>query len=145
MAVGGIEFEISVSLVPKLNYFSLGKPSKRKIREKLRFYDPLLGPNLRKNWNVDYFEIFAPPLTLAKTVLKPSDPGINITKILSNCHIGTIYHISISISIIYQSYMYQYITHILSKSRPCIFEKFENPEPPPRLKRSLDFEWFEFF
>ena len=120
MAVVGIEFEISVSLVP--NYFSLGKPSKRKIREKLRFYDPLLGPNLRKNWNVDYFDIFAPPLTVSKL----SDPGINITKILSNCHIGTIYHISISI--IYQSYMYQYITHILSKSRPCIFEKFENPE-----------------
>ena len=29
MVVGGIEFEISVSLVPKLNYFSLGVTSKK--------------------------------------------------------------------------------------------------------------------
>ena len=41
--------------------------------------------------------------------------------------------------------MYQYITHILSKSRPCIFEKFENPEPPPPSPQSsLDFELWTF-
>ena len=31
---------------------------------------PPLGPNLGKIWNVDYFDIVAPPLTLAKTIPK---------------------------------------------------------------------------
>ena len=61
---------------------------------------PPLRPNLGKNWNVDYFEIFAPPRTLAKTLPKPSDPCKNSTSISSNCYIGTL-------SIIYQPYMYQ--------------------------------------
>ena len=61
---------------------------------------PPLGPNLGKNSNEDYFEIFIPPLILAKKVLKPFHSCKNSTKILSNCYNGTI-------SIIYQPYMYQ--------------------------------------
>ena len=37
---------------------------------------------MRKNLNVDYFEIFAPPLTLAKTVLKHSDSCIYSTNVM---------------------------------------------------------------
>ena len=79
---------------------------------------PPLGPNLGKYWNADYFEIFVPPLTFEKKVMKPFDRCKNSAKILSNCYMVTI-------SIIYQSCMYQIlprsylpITHILSKSRP---------------------------
>ena len=61
---------------------------------------PPLRPNLGKNWNVDYFEVFVPPLTFEKKVMKPFDPCKKSTKILSNCYMVTI-------SIIYKSYMYR--------------------------------------
>ena len=100
---------------------------------------PPLGPNLGKNWNVDYFEIFAPLLILIKTAPKLFDPCENSTKILSKCYNGTI-------SVIYQPYMYQiwpifhlYITYILSKSRPDfshlnLGKIWKSRPPPPRLK-----------
>ena len=45
-----------------LDFFEFGK--------KLIFDDPPPRPKLGKIWNVDYFDIVAPPLTLAKTVPK---------------------------------------------------------------------------
>ena len=124
-----------------VDYFEFGK--------KLRFDDPPLGPNLGKNWNVDYFEIFAPPLILIKTAPKLFDPCENSTKILSKCYNGTI-------SIIYQPYMYQilpishlYITNILSKSRPYFIHlnlgKNWKSRPPPSSQSSLHFELWTFW
>ena len=103
-----------------------------------------LGPNLGKNWNVDYFEIFAPPLILIKTAPKLFEPCKNSTKILSKYYNGTI-------SVIYQPNMYQiwpifhlYITYILSKSRPYFIHlnlgKNWKSRPPPSPQSSLDFE-----
>ena len=54
------------------------------LRKKWNLMTPPLGPNLGKNWNVDYFEIFAPPLILAKSAPKLFDPCKNSTKILFN-------------------------------------------------------------
>ena len=110
---------------------------------------PSLGPNLGKNWYVDYFDIFVPPLILAKTVLKPFDSCKNSTKILSNCYNGTI-------SIIYQSYMYQIlpkshlnITNTLSKSRPYFIYlnlgKNWKSRPPPSSQSSLHFALWTFW
>ena len=45
-----------------LDFFEFGK--------KLIFDDPPPQPKLGKIWNVDYFDIVAPPLNLAKTVPK---------------------------------------------------------------------------
>ena len=109
---------------------------------------PPLGPNFGKNWNVDYFEIFAPPLILAKTA-QLFDPWEFSTKIQSKCYNGTI-------SIIYQPYMYQilpishlYITHILSKSRPYFSHlnlgKIWKSSPPPSSQSSLHFELWTFW
>ena len=154
-------------------FFILGEPSKLKMSQNLgkvhNFLDPPpsgnvdyfefekkmkfdvpppLGPNLGKNWNVDYFEIFAPPLILAKSAPKLLDPCKNSTKMLSNCYNETI-------SFIYQPYMYQmlplshqYLTNIISStSRPYFrdlnLRKFGKSWPPSFQKYSTF--WFVNF
>ena len=109
-----------------------------KFVKKWDFMAPPPGPNLGKNWNVDYFEIFAPPLILAKSAPKLLDPCKNSTKMLSNCYNETI-------SFIYQPYMYQilpishlYITYISSKSSPYFSHlnlgNIWKSRPPPCVK-----------
>ena len=51
----------------------LGEQSKQKnsqIVEKVHNFDDPTSTEIWKNWNVDYFDIVAPPLTIAKTVPK---------------------------------------------------------------------------
>jgi len=109
------------------------------LRKKWNLMTPPLGPNLGKNWNVDYFEIFAPPLILAKSGSKLLDPCKNSTKMLSNCCNETI-------SFIYQPYMYQilpishlYITYISSKSSPYFSHlnlgNIWKSRPPPLVSK----------
>ena len=96
---------------------------------------PPLGPNLGKNWNVDYFEIFVPPLILAKTGPKLFDPCKNSTKSYLTVTMGlfpsNISHICTKFCL-YLTFIspmnYQIPDHI---SVIWIWEKCENPDPPP--------------
>ena len=109
-----------------VDYFEFGK--------KMIFDDPPLGPNLGKNWNVDYFEIFVPPLILAKTGPKLFDPCKNSTKSYLTVTMGlfpsNISHICTKFCL-YLTFIspmnYQIPDHI---SVIWIWEKFENPDPP---------------
>ena len=99
---------------------------------------PPLGPNLGKNWNVDYFEIFVPPLILAKTGPKLFDRCKNSTKSYltvtmglfpsNNSHICTKFCLYLTFI---SPMNYQIPDHI---SVIWIWEKFKNPDPPPCLK-----------
>ena len=104
------------------------------------FNDPPPRPKLGKIWNVDYFDIVAPPLTLAKPVPKSYQTDI-------------------------WGLFYSYIGHICTKcwiyltniSQIChknqgqisviwIWEKTEKFRPPPSVKVSLHLKcrlfWF---
>ena len=101
---------------------------------------PPLGPKLRKIWNVDYFDIVAPPLTLTKTVPKSHQTDTwglfhpYIGHICTKCciyltNISPIYHKSQGhISVIW------------------IWEKCEKFRPPPSSQSSLHLKcrlfWF---
>ena len=110
---------------------------------------PPLGPNLGKNWNVDYFEIFVPPLILAKTGPKLFDRCKNSTKSYltvtmglfpsNNSHICTKFCLYLTFI---SPMNYQIPDHI---SVIWIWEKFENPDPPPSSQSSLHFELWTFW
>ena len=118
---------------PPLEYFGLFW-----IWEKIDFRWPSPGPKLGKIWNVDFFDIVPPPLTLAKTVPKSFQTdtwGLFYSYIGHKCTKCCIY--LTNISPIYHKNQ----GHI---SVIWIWEKCEKFRPPP-LKSKLVYIWLYWF
>ena len=103
-------------------------------------WPPPPQPKLGKIWNVDYFDIVAPPLTLAKTVPKSYQTdtwGLFYSYIGHICTKCCIYLTNIS------PMYHKTQGHI---SVIWIWEKSEKFRPPPSIKKvyisNVDFFWF---
>ena len=92
---------------------------------------PPLGPKLGKIWNVDYFDIVAPPLTLTKTVPKSHQTD---TWGLFHSYIG---HICTKCSIYLTNISPIYHKNQGHISVIWIWEKCEKFRPPPSSQISL--------
>ena len=85
-----------------VDYFEFGK--------KWYLITPPLEPNLKKNWNVDYFDIFVPPLILVKTVQNP----LTLAKTLPKSYLTVTMEL-----------LQSYFSHICTKS--CLYLPFISP------------------